>query len=162
MRTRMAKTASKLWRGRRGAAMLEFALVLWVLVLLAAGIWDLGRVYDAWLVATNASREGARWAARGEGLAAVQTRVANYIATGTAGRSDVYFSSGEVTLVLDDGSGDPGDPVTVTVPVRVELFMANVIPAVLRISEPCGAGGSATCLKVYGRETMRLQQASAP
>ena len=58
-----------------GAAAVEFALVLPILVLLLFGIIQFGIVYDAQLTITHAAREGVRRAAVGGNLAAVQAVV---------------------------------------------------------------------------------------
>jgi Flp pilus assembly protein TadG len=50
-------------RSERGAAMVEFAIVLPVLVLLVGGIIDLGRLLYTYNNLTSAVREGARLAA---------------------------------------------------------------------------------------------------
>lgn len=44
----------------RGSAMLETAIVTPILLLLTAGIFEVGRLYQTWQVVTNAAREGAR------------------------------------------------------------------------------------------------------
>ncbi len=49
-------------RGRRGQALVEFALVLPVLVLLLLAVLDIGRVVFAYTSLTNAAREGVRLA----------------------------------------------------------------------------------------------------
>jgi Flp pilus assembly protein TadG len=50
-------------RGDRGAAAVEFALVLPFLLLLVCGLIDFGRAYNAKLTLTHAAREGVRvWA----------------------------------------------------------------------------------------------------
>lgn len=51
-----------LWsvRSSRGQAILELALVLPVLLLLVFGIVEFGRIFHAYLVVTQAAREGAR------------------------------------------------------------------------------------------------------
>ena len=46
-----------------GIALVEFALILPVLILLLVGILDTGRVVNAYVTISNASREGARYAA---------------------------------------------------------------------------------------------------
>lgn len=48
----------------RGANLVEFALVLLLLLLLLAGVVDLGRAFNSYIVITNASREGARYGSR--------------------------------------------------------------------------------------------------
>lgn len=47
-------------RSERGAAAVEFALVLPLLVTLLLGIMEFGRVYNAQVSVTSAAREGAR------------------------------------------------------------------------------------------------------
>ncbi len=46
-----------------GQAIIEFALVVPVLILIMLGILDLSRMYQTYIVVANASREGARWGA---------------------------------------------------------------------------------------------------
>lgn len=50
--------------GERGANLVEFALVLPLLVLLLVGVADFGRAFNNYIIITNASREGARYASR--------------------------------------------------------------------------------------------------
>jgi Flp pilus assembly protein TadG len=52
---------SKLIRRNSGVAAVEFALVLPVLILLIAGMMDLGHAFYLKQIITNASREGARY-----------------------------------------------------------------------------------------------------
>jgi Flp pilus assembly protein TadG len=47
-------------RGERGAAAVEFALVLPVLILLILGLLEFGRLYNVQISLANAAREGAR------------------------------------------------------------------------------------------------------
>jgi len=51
-------------RNERGAALVELALLLPILVVLAFGVIDLGRLIHARLVVTNVSREGGSLASR--------------------------------------------------------------------------------------------------
>ncbi len=50
-----------IWRDRKGAALVEFALVMPVLVLLLVGLMEFGLLLYNQHVITNASREGARY-----------------------------------------------------------------------------------------------------
>lgn len=61
----------------RGAAAVEFALVLPLLIVLVMGIIDFGRVYSAQQTLTNAAREGARAMALGQSDAAARTAARN-------------------------------------------------------------------------------------
>ncbi len=47
-------------RCERGQALVEMALILPVLLLLIFGIIEFGRIFNAYLIVTNAAREGAR------------------------------------------------------------------------------------------------------
>jgi Flp pilus assembly protein TadG len=62
MRRRPARRAPR----DRGAAAVEFALLLPLLTLLVFGIVDFGRALNAQITLTQAAREGARMAALGE------------------------------------------------------------------------------------------------
>jgi Flp pilus assembly protein TadG len=63
-------------RGERGAALVELALMVPVLTLLFAGIAALGDALNAYLSVVNASRDGARLAARaGAGDAEIRSLV---------------------------------------------------------------------------------------
>lgn len=46
----------------RGAAMVEAAITIPLLLVLMVGIFEVGRAYQTWQVLTNAAREGARMA----------------------------------------------------------------------------------------------------
>jgi len=60
--------------GDRGAAAVEFALLLPVLLLIVFGIIDFGRALNAQITLTQAAREGARLASFGQPVATVQSR----------------------------------------------------------------------------------------
>jgi Flp pilus assembly protein TadG len=58
----MAKGCGKtLFKDGNGQSMVEFALILPLMVLIIAGIFDLGRAFFASITITNAAREGARY-----------------------------------------------------------------------------------------------------
>ena len=48
------------WRSETGAALLEAAFTIPMLLLVTVGIFEFGRAYQTWQVLTNAAREGAR------------------------------------------------------------------------------------------------------
>jgi len=65
--------SSRAWRGlvqlcrsERGGALVELAVVLPVLVLIAIGVMDYGRVYYTSVTVANAARAGAEWGAYGK------------------------------------------------------------------------------------------------
>jgi len=57
----MVEGSRSLILARRGQSLVEFALVLPLLVLIVAGIFDLGRAFFASITITNAARVGARY-----------------------------------------------------------------------------------------------------
>jgi hypothetical protein len=67
----------------KGAALLEAAITIPMLLLIAVGIFEFGRAYQTWQVLTNAAREGARVAVLPDptpGLA--EQRVFDYLDAG--------------------------------------------------------------------------------
>ena len=73
----------KRFRSQKGAALLETAIVLPLILLVCVGIFEFGRAYQTWQVLTNAAREGARAAIIvGTTDTDVTTRVRNYMQGG--------------------------------------------------------------------------------
>ncbi len=96
-----------------GAAAVEFALVVPLLLLLVFGILDFGRAYQAKMQLTHAAREGVRVWTLTEDVAAAtdQTRA---VATGL---EDPAVPGNEVSVTVDDPESDgctPGLPTTLT------------------------------------------------
>ena len=84
-------------RGERGAAAVEMALVLPVLLMIVFGLIDFGRMLNAQLTLTEAAREGARSAAFGQTTAQTQARIAS-VTTGMTGvTSEISGCSAEAT-----------------------------------------------------------------
>jgi Flp pilus assembly protein TadG len=99
-------------RNRRGAAVVEFAIVAPVFFLLVFGMIEYGRMVMVQQVITNASREGARVAVLdGATTSDVQTKVNDYLTSAKVSGA---------TVVVDPSppsSAGYGAPVTVTVSV---------------------------------------------
>lgn len=96
---------------RRGAAMIEFALVLPIFVALMFGILEFGRAFMVQQIITNGAREGARLA-----ILAGSTEASVH------GAVDTYLSSNAISGHTRVVSPDPatvstGDPITMTVSV---------------------------------------------
>lgn len=71
------------WRRDRGAALLETAIALPMVLLVSVGIFEFGRAFQTWQVITNAAREGARVAVLPNPVAgAVEGRVMAYLTSG--------------------------------------------------------------------------------
>ena len=71
------------FRSETGAALLEAAITIPLILMISVGIFEFGRAYQTWQVLTNAAREGARAAIIiGTTDADVTTRVRNYMQGG--------------------------------------------------------------------------------
>lgn len=101
--------------------------MLTVLAVLLLGIFDFGRVLDAWLVATNAAREGARYGAiygadpdmsEDDARSAAEQKATTYLAGGLGSRTDI---SGQTVWVRFPNVRRIGEPVTATVSFKVKL-----------------------------------------
>jgi len=101
-----------------GVAIVEFALVLPLLLLLFLGMLDFGRAFNYWLTENHLANEAARWAIVGRspdgqtGANALANAIKNQ-----AGSTMGDVSSLAVTFCITDASGTakPGDPITATV-----------------------------------------------
>jgi Flp pilus assembly protein TadG len=83
--------------GERGAAAVEFAIILPILVLLVMGIIEFGRAYNATIELTGAVREGARELALGPATmtaAEVEEVVANAAPSITPTVTEIQTCSG--------------------------------------------------------------------
>ena len=70
-------------KNERGAALIETAITIPIILLISVGIFEFGRAYQTWQVLTNAAREGARIAILAEKTDAdVQSAVQNYMKNG--------------------------------------------------------------------------------
>jgi len=100
---------------RRGAAVVEFAIVCPVFFLLVFGMIEYGRLVMVQQILTNASREGARMGVLdGATTAEVRTAVTNYLASASISGSTVAVSPDPPSTA---GYGAPVT-VTVTIPFR--------------------------------------------
>ena len=98
-------------RARRedGAALVETAFVLPIMLLVSVGIFEFGRAYQTWQVITNATREGARVAVLPEYTDdSVKARVRTYLKDG-----------GLPASIVDDTAKTNVDITATTIPVDV-------------------------------------------
>lgn len=97
----------KYLRNNRGQALVEFALIVPVLLLLVLGIMEFSMVIHQYMVVAGASREGARAAALGDSNDAVEAAVQN-AATG-------LDSTKLIVTPVPSPTRTQGEAVTVTV-----------------------------------------------
>jgi len=81
-------------RNQRGAALLETAITIPVILLISVGIFEFGRAYQTWQVLTNSAREGARVSIiAGTSDAQVNDAVLSYLKSGKlAGATSAVIS----------------------------------------------------------------------
>ena len=116
-------TTPEYWRDVRGNAVIEFALVLPILLLVLFGITEFGRMILTTNILNTASREGARLAAvspAGE-TAAIEARVNEILAA-----ARVHPKAIAVEYLPATNS------VRVTVTTDFEILSKSVLPAPLR------------------------------
>jgi len=119
----------------RGAAAIEFALVLPLLLVMLVGIMEFGHYYNAQLTLTNAAREGARTMAI--------TRVAA-TATTAVQRAAISLTPAPTIaqIAVTPATCPPGVDATVTVTYLVPAFTGLFGPGVTltgRAVMRCGA-----------------------
>jgi len=95
-------------RDDRGAAAVEFALVLPMLMLLVLGIVQFGLIFTQWLEMEHAAREGARWGSLGYDSTAIVSKV-------EAAAPALQSANMTITVTPTRPADFPGDPVTVTI-----------------------------------------------
>ena len=70
-------------KSERGAALLEAAITIPMLLLVSVGIFEFGRAYQTWQILTNAAREGARISVLPDSSSSdITTRVKQYMQDG--------------------------------------------------------------------------------
>ena len=70
-------------RNERGAALIETAITIPIILLISVAIFEFGRAYQTWQVLTNATREGARVAILSDVTdGQVETAVRDYMRSG--------------------------------------------------------------------------------
>lgn len=126
--TQRLRAAGSLWMppadgstrsGREpGDAVVEFVLLAPVLLMVLLGIFELGRVVDAWVIVHNAAREGARAGsvAPADAATVAGNAAATYLNSNLTSR-DIPLGSIEAT-----GLDIPNSDVTVTAMVQVEVY----------------------------------------
>ncbi len=121
----------------RAQALVEFALLLPLLLVLILGAMDLGRVFYYKIVLTNAAREGANYLSRNP---ADYSNTLNAIIT-EGDSSGVTIEAGEVTWA---GCCVVGSPVVITIDKDVDLIFDGFLNAVGIIDGPVMISSSVT------------------
>jgi Flp pilus assembly protein TadG len=133
-------------KSERGAALLEAAVTIPLLLLVAVGIFEFGRAYQTWQVLTNAAREGTRLAVVPDPTPGiVEQRVLEYMQAGllpNAGAAVIDVNRSASMTV--NGASVPASVVTIDYP-----FSFVVLQPIARLVNPESA--------MTGALTMRAQ-----
>ena len=140
-------------RDERGVALVEFALVLPILIVLLFGMLDFGKAFNYWIDGTHLANEGARWAVVNRNPSTGGETLQEYISAqattaelrngGTPSIPDPL----EVCITFPNGQ-NVGDPVRVTVKTTYRWL------GVLTAQVP-----GLTDTEMRGTSTMRLEVA---
>jgi Flp pilus assembly protein TadG len=94
-----------MWRGDDGAALIEAAFVLPLLLFVSIGIIEFGRAFQTWQVVTNAAREGARIAVLpGMTDDDIKARVNDYMKIGVVNPATAEIAIDRTTTVSLGGT----------------------------------------------------------
>ena len=126
----------KRFRNQRGAALLETAITIPLILLVSVSIFEFGRAYQTWQVLTNAAREGARVAVLpGYSNAQVTTAVQNYLSGGqlpNAGAATIAIVRNEPFGAVDTAS-------RVTVSYPFQFMVLGPVARLVRSGSNMGA-----------------------
>ena len=135
IREMVSTMRKRLIRSERGAALLETAITLPLILLVSVAIFEFGRAYQTWQVLTNAAREGARVAViNGVSETQIRKAVTDYAGVGGLSVSDSQISI-EQGVALSVGSGSK---ITIAYP-----FQFIVLNGVVRLVTPSSKTGEA-------------------
>jgi len=135
MRTRLIKS-------ERGAALLETAITIPIILLISVAIFEFGRAYQTWQVLTNAAREGARVAViNGTTDDSVRTAVRTYM---TAGRLTAAATA-PIDVQRNQPLGDrSGSAITISYP-----FNFIVLNPIVRLVVPDSGTGAPLTMSAF-------------
>ncbi len=107
-------------RGEDGQALIEAALTIPLLLLIAVAIFEFGRAYQTWQILTNAAREGVRMAVLpGSNATDVVDRVRGYMRDGQLPLADadaVTITVNTADAITVSTGTVPASRVTITYP----------------------------------------------
>lgn len=121
----------------KGAALLEAAITVPLILLICVGIFEFGRAYQTWQVLTNAAREGARLAIiQGSTDADVTARVQQYMQNGDL--PNYATATVKITRTVPLTGSDTGSKIEIDYP-----FQFMVLNPVVKLVTPGSRVGAA-------------------
>ena len=120
------RTSGKQKRRERGQSLVETAVVLPILLLLLAATVDFGRAFDAYIVLTNAAREGARFGSTNPEMTVEE--IHNLVITDIMGSGTNLTPINESDIVVTvEGQFAGSEVVKVTVSYPLNLWFGQLI-----------------------------------
>lgn len=167
---RTHRTLSRSARDERGAALVEFALIIPLFVVLLFAVLHFGRAFTYWLDETHLANQGARWVVVNRQLAGLSpttcaaggadTTLATHLRCQAVteelrdGQPDANVAGPDgmdVSICFPSGTSNVGDPVRVTVTTTWDW--TSFIPLVDIIGDAID-----TTTELEATATMRLEQ----
>ncbi|MBI2843001.1 MAG: pilus assembly protein [Armatimonadetes bacterium] len=127
------RTRGKIGRNERGAALVEMAIAITLLLGLVFGMIDFGLLLRDYLALSQVARECARSAALGGDAAAVKTTWANKLG----------LDDSQVTMTESTSGSSPDMRVSIELSYPHQMLAANLIN-MLNPADPGGIGGTIT------------------
>ena len=145
----MSNMRKRLIKSERGAALLETAITLPIILLVSVSIFEFGRAYQTWQVLTNAAREGARVAViKGTTSTEIKDAVKTYATVG-----GLTVTDGQITL--DQGvalgtSSWTGSQITIAYPFQ--FMVLNPVAKLIRADSTTGEALTMSAVAVMRNE----------
>lgn len=128
---------SRRLRNQRGAALLETAITIPLILLVSVSIFEFGRAYQTWQVLTNAAREGARVGIIASSSDAnVTGAVSNYLKSGALPEA----GAATITVVRNAPFGATNTATRVTINYPFKFMVLNPVVRLVSPSSTTGEG----------------------
>lgn len=124
----------KIWKKEEGQALVEFALVLPLLLLLVCGIIDFGWLFYNQLSLQNACREGARYACVHSTEADIDDKVNSKVKENLPGNLQADSGGLRTTVTYTDSATPTAGDVTVEATAKLQ-FLTPVLSTVYQSTE---------------------------
>jgi Flp pilus assembly protein TadG len=132
----------RLIRNERGAALIEAAVTIPIILLISVGILEFAMAFQTWQVLTNAAREGARVAViEGSTETQIKDAVHNYLVIGNIEKAGVRVATVNVNPNVTFGSTSASE-VSITFPYK----FAALDPVIRLVSPSKDKAGALTTL----------------
>jgi len=125
----MTESLAGFRRNERGSSLVEAAFVSMILILLMAGVADMGRAFYTYIAITNAAQEGARYASHfpydAHGIRqAVKTESKS---------SGINISNNQITITPNPNYSTP--PPGASIRVEVDYDLPTIVGGILGLSD---------------------------